>query len=325
MGKKSRSKWGPARVPSLRNETSEAYRIRGAMGQRMLFVAPGRTPSSVQEQARLTAATISQFADEVAACDLYWVTDAMAQMALEASHKMPLINPGERPTPRGFLCFEKPLPPVAIRDAGTFVDHQGQEISELAVDGLVWVQHGESVQISLTFRAERAESGINPMPAGVSWPRIPMDEILVLTIPAGGIPDLEAAGAHGIEPKYVPITAFVGAMWHLMSRDDVADTTVVTPAPIQGRGDSGSRSSGRASERVPVTLVDMKPLKHEHVAADQSGRVYTHRFVVSGHWRNQAHGKGRQERRTQWIAPYIKGPKGAPMASRERVNVWRHM
>jgi hypothetical protein len=35
------------------------------------------------------------------------------------------------------------------------------------------------------------------------------------------------------------------------------------------------------------------------------------RFVVRGHWRNQAHGAGLQLRRRKWIAPHYKGPETA--------------
>jgi len=34
------------------------------------------------------------------------------------------------------------------------------------------------------------------------------------------------------------------------------------------------------------------------------------RFVVRGHWRNQPHGEGRQERKRIWIQPFWKGPEG---------------
>jgi hypothetical protein len=34
-------------------------------------------------------------------------------------------------------------------------------------------------------------------------------------------------------------------------------------------------------------------------------------YLVRGHWRNQAHGPGRSERRRQWINPFWKGPEGA--------------
>lgn len=42
-----------------------------------------------------------------------------------------------------------------------------------------------------------------------------------------------------------------------------------------------------------------------------------HRFIVRGHWRNQAVGPGRAERRKTWIAPHWKGPEGA--------EAWRHI
>ena len=37
----------------------------------------------------------------------------------------------------------------------------------------------------------------------------------------------------------------------------------------------------------------------------ESGRVYTHRWIVRCHWRNQPHGKERSERRITWIRSYV--------------------
>lgn len=326
MGKKSRSKWGPALVPALRAETAEGFRVRGTQG-RNVFAEYGQFGSAevsagIQEAAR----KMTTFADDLEGCDLYWVSDAMAQMALEASHKMPLIDPADRPSRSGFLCFQKPLPPLPVVDGGWVRDAQGQVVEEVAAEGVVWVQHGDEIDVSLMVRPDRYESTFEQRTEGLGWAPLPFDEALVVTIPQGGIPDLNEPGSHGIEPRYAPVTAFVGAMWHLMSRDDLADTSQITPAPIQGRG--GARSAGSRQGRggrPPVTLVDMKPLRQERAQADRSGRVYTRRFVVSGHWRNQAYGPERKARRTTWIAPYIKGPKDAPLESRERVTVWRHM
>lgn len=50
---------------------------------------------------------------------------------------------------------------------------------------------------------------------------------------------------------------------------------------------------------------------------------YTHQFVVRGHWRNVAYGKGRSERRLRWIMPFLKGPEGTPVIRRPLVRVWR--
>lgn len=41
------------------------------------------------------------------------------------------------------------------------------------------------------------------------------------------------------------------------------------------------------------------------------------RFIVRGHWRNQAHGEGRALRRRQWVQPFWKGPEGA--------KAWSHL
>ena len=43
----------------------------------------------------------------------------------------------------------------------------------------------------------------------------------------------------------------------------------------------------------------------------RAGRLLNKRLFVQGHWRNQACGKGRAERKRIWIEPFYKGPSGA--------------
>ena len=47
---------------------------------------------------------------------------------------------------------------------------------------------------------------------------------------------------------------------------------------------------------------------------EQTQREYTHRWVVSGHWRNQACGPKSGDRRLTYILPYVKGPDDKPLA-----------
>lgn len=47
------------------------------------------------------------------------------------------------------------------------------------------------------------------------------------------------------------------------------------------------------------------------------------RFMVRGHWRNQACGAKLGQRRPVYVAPYLKGPEDAPLKSSETVFVWR--
>jgi len=51
----------------------------------------------------------------------------------------------------------------------------------------------------------------------------------------------------------------------------------------------------------------------DEALSDEDRRTLTVRFVVNGHWRNQACGPKQSERRLLYINPYIKGPDDAPM------------
>ena len=64
------------------------------------------------------------------------------------------------------------------------------------------------------------------------------------------------------------------------------------------------------------------PILGEQVdSGGSAGRQYRVRWVVRAHWRWQAHGPGRQERKLILIPPHIKGSPDAPLIGGERV--WR--
>lgn len=99
-------------------------------------------------------------------------------------------------------------------------------------------------------------------------------------------------------------------------------------AGVLRRGVGGVRRRRRAGGLVVhgrVTIIDLRRRYHpgdDQPADEQPGR-YSHRWVVSGHWRRQPYGPGRELRHRIWIADHLKGPDGAPLLVRERVNVWR--
>lgn len=116
------------------------------------------------------------------------------------------------------------------------------------------------------------------------------------------------------------LAATVCAAWHLMQQPTLAGTWH-EPADKKT-----ARAWARAGREDPgVTVVDLrrlyKPTDPAHVP--EHGRDYSHRWVVSGHWRQQPHGPNRSLRKRIWIPDYIKGPDGTPLLVREHVNVWR--
>lgn len=81
------------------------------------------------------------------------------------------------------------------------------------------------------------------------------------------------------------------------------------------------RRETRAGRPEPqVRIVD---LRHSSGSATGQGRHLTKRFIVRGHWRNQAYGPAHSLRRPTWINPHIKGPDDAPLDQRDTVYVVR--
>lgn len=75
-----------------------------------------------------------------------------------------------------------------------------------------------------------------------------------------------------------------------------------------------------------VTLREAKPAQTpiDDTTEERGESWLTVRFLVRGHWRNQACGPRQSLRRPTWVAPYIKGPETAPIKPvKPTVKVWR--
>jgi hypothetical protein len=69
---------------------------------------------------------------------------------------------------------------------------------------------------------------------------------------------------------------------------------------------------------IPVNMVGKyytidKNIQRALEQAEATGKHLSTRFIVAGHWRNQACGLNRLERKLLWIEPYWKGPEFAPI------------
>lgn len=124
-------------------------------------------------------------------------------------------------------------------------------------------------------------------------------------------------------PEGSHLVSIVGAAWLLMGQSAVTETsTLGRRTPHQGEP---SGETGPPREPSTVTIIDMRPpvsaRRDEPGAA--SGRQYQRRWWVEGHWRQQACGPGRAQRKPIWVSPYVKGPEGSPLVANERVHVLR--
>lgn len=136
--------------------------------------------------------------------------------------------------------------------------------------------------------------------------------------------DLREVGEGWRDPESL-LSRILRALFALMKEPSVAQTEQgAKPGRLE-------RVPSRVSEQAKhVRVVDVREHAGDDAQAnggdDARGRKHAapdHRFIVVGHWREQPYGPGRSQRRRQWIAPYIKGPKDKPLRLDETVRVLR--
>jgi len=110
---------------------------------------------------------------------------------------------------------------------------------------------------------------------------------------------------------------WLAALW-LLAAQPLTDV-------VEQRVDKAAR---RRSQRAGVStssvrLVDVRH-KRSATSSDSERRVDWHnRWIVEGHWRQQAHGPGWSLRKPVFVDEYVKGPADKPLVVREHVNVVR--
>lgn len=264
-----------------------------------------------QKTGQQNQAGLDRLASQLRAAELYWVAADMVALAVSSGSQLAAARwaTADRPAPCGLLWWDSGV--------GT-VDYQG---SELPVDGVAWgPAPGGTCEVSWLIDRSRladaaARKGGKLVMEGVP-PLVPMW--------SANLPVTDEPVSMAELPPEAPTTA-VGALasaWLLMQQPMLIDRT-------RERADGPTRRA-HARDGLPDPAVTVVDLRRQYVPQDQDpdgsdgeGRRYRNRWVVSGHWRNQAFGPHLSERRQTWIPSYVKGPEGAPLLSTERVNVWR--
>ena len=219
---------------------------------------------------------------------LFWVTEAMAQLAMDASHDMPSFDYAQAPARSGMIGFSTALPALETK----------------RIDALSWAMLGDHVGVIAWTKTTGALARSTPgsmEPSAWFW--------VCTDTPLEDLPATERA-----------VLAFLNSCWVLMMTPTVAERS--EHDTVNG----GTPSEHHTSPYNRVTLVDLRPLREVHTThgeADTVGRVYRHRFLVRGHWAHRAHGPGGSLRKLVYIEPFIKGPAGAPLKLTETVMVWR--
>ncbi len=121
-------------------------------------------------------------------------------------------------------------------------------------------------------------------------------------------PDVPGAGREGLR--------FVQTMWRLMQQ------TIATLHPERPQRAARRRAQRAGMADKTVTVIRLRRPKKEPADGHQPKSVdWDHRWMVSGHWRNQwfrslGPATDPAAHRAIWIHPYIKGPEDRPLEVR---------
>lgn len=108
------------------------------------------------------------------------------------------------------------------------------------------------------------------------------------------------------------------ALWTLSQQSRVCPVATSYPDRAAARR---LKAAGMPPTSGDVRLLDLRRPAGSN-AAGGSHIEYSHRWMVSGHWRNQWMPASRTHR-AQWIAPHVKGPDDKPLVIRDDVRVVR--
>lgn len=294
-------------------------RTEGAELQRFLrqaFTMEARSiTGATAAQADAAADTfVTSFGGSVRAAYAYRVTEDMCDLLEHAAASLEEDDTFDRdlaPTQAGLVRFERPL------DLGSLAD--GTEVS---ADWLLWgpgrTPDGRPRIVSYWITDRRRQpiaypewadrvvgrwhiSGWDSTPQGQTMgpPTVALPMLGQVARPVGY--NGETAGSQANDVRRLH------ALWLLLNQ-------TVTVLRTEDVDRATRRRAGRMKIPAQVTTIALR--RSEYAGAKPEGESmveWQHRWIVRGHWRWQACGPGRTERRRIWISPFVKGPEDAPL------------
>lgn len=308
--------WAARSVPALRRDLVSSFWAivdRARRAERAVSGLPEPVRSIMAERNRADGSDPEQmlrWVRQLERADLFWVTGAMARQAMDAALDVPTFDMGSLLTSNGLMLFADPLPPVG--GPPVHLIGGGETKDRFPVWGMWWHLDSEGrAVVELITRA----GDLSGFASGFGE----LQNVRTIIMNGGQRQDLTDMTA-GTDPALLGVWAFLQAACTLMDTPTVAERR-----ELDARTGAWVRPA-RTRPGDVVSIVDLRTMRYvrtDDAERDASGRKLTVRFVVRGHWTHQAYGPGRSERRLQYVAPYLKGPEGAPLVGGEKVMVWR--
>jgi len=326
---------GPKDVPTLRARLLAGWQP-GAPYHLTAVNALMRTPDG-----RTTPYSPAFDSTALARASLWWVTAEMTELVERAALSLPPTTLTDElvAEPWGLVAFERPLvgsdaqtgEPILVHailwGITTFTGDDGPRVGPLDRPREVWRPNEQCcLTIACYGRLAIDEHGrhLGTTRGGANLgPWVPegrTDWVWGQDTASPSVEGFDEIHRTSMEEE----RRWLASLWLLAAQRRLTDETTVR-RPRAERRRHERELPGRPELTNPaVRCVDVRrPEPPAHEAEHGRAVNWSRRWIVEGHWRQQAYGPGWSLRRPLFIGEFVKGPADRPLVLKETVNVLR--
>jgi hypothetical protein len=264
-----------------------------------------------------------EIADLVGRAEAFHVSAEMTQViqyAAEGLDETDVTDTSLAPALNGIVRFDGGIC-VAVGDAETWIDWI---IWQAGAHGVTYLMVIDAVdrpgEAAITARAISVSpkmfgrwrwAQIVQRPNGLALGGPKLDEYVSVEIV--GFDDVDSTS---VERPTTNTARLLHAFWLMLNQQ----ITVVSAQRPHSSARPGLKKA-RLPKDVKVTVVELRRHHYPNRPKEAEGAAveWSHRWIVRGFWRWQAHGEARAQRKRIWIDSYIKGPGNKPLVVSNRV------
>jgi hypothetical protein len=301
--------YSPAEMPLLRQDLIRVLDGAGHyFAEKVLEGDPSLDRASASEQGQKLAEYQQSL---LAEAELFHVAAEMTELAIVGGRSLPsfTLDQEDVPAELGFVVCNAPL--------GW---HVYDNDMRMPVMGLTWTVVPQVGKILFHAWEDEQEfrDAVDRLEGGV--PDVERPALLIpnleFSVPFGRDLRDEFAWDEPIEAEIIDLVGAIKSLWLFMQQK------VAVEEPVHYDRAMRRRAAREGRELPPVRVITLRRARREGASTGGSGREYHHQWLVGGHWRQQWYPK-REVHRPVWIAPYVKGPAGAPILGSEKVYALR--
>jgi hypothetical protein len=247
--------------------------------------------------------------------ELYWVSPDMCKLLAHVAQSIPEVHP-EPVVPEGLVVFSVPIRGIDSQSddpiytvaflwgSVTVINVPCLEIETFGWRNIM-TPGGMSDETVALFRQVMPTRLVST--GGSEWP---------VAATTSDFSHLRQFGEQQMD-SMLEDRRLLAAFWSLCAQRITTERKEYTPRPATRR---------LQREGISVNPVRVITLREASTSAEPDSPHavdWSHRWLVTGYWRQQPYGEKSQFRRAQYIAPFVKGPKDKPLILRDTVRALR--